>query len=108
MFLKLAAPTKKGKETIEALGLSLYRIGKDGHKALKPMAEILDQFKGTDAGLEQFKDIFGVRGGAAFGALINGAEKYKKVLEKISGSGGLTDQLAGKKMATIYYFDGEG
>ena len=100
MFLKLAAPTTKGKETIEALGLSLYRIGKDGHRALKPMTEILDQFKGTDAGLEEFKDIFGVRGGAAFGALINGAEKYKKVLEKIAGSGGLTEQLAEKKMAT--------
>lgn len=100
MFLKLAAPTKKGKETIESLGLSLYRIGKDGHRALKPISQILDQFKGTNAGLEEFQDIFGVRGGAAFGALINGAEKFKGVLEKISGSGGLTDQLAEKKMAT--------
>ena len=100
MFLRLAAPTAAGSDQIEKLGLSLYRVGKDGHRALKPLSEIMDQFRGTDAGIEEFKDIFGVRGGAAFGALISGAEKYKKVLEKIAGSGGLTDQLAGKKMAT--------
>ena len=100
MILKLANPTKKGKGVIDRLGISLYKINKDGKKVLKPLSDILDQFKETNAGLTEFQQLLGVRGGRAFGSLINGAEKYKKVLDKISGSGGLTDQLAEKKMET--------
>ena len=100
MFLRLAAPTKKGRDTIESLGLNLYKIGKDGHRALRPISDILSEFGKTNAGVKEFTDIFGVRGGQAFGALIGGAEEYRSVLKDIAGSGGLTDQLAEKKMAT--------
>lgn len=100
MFLKLSAPTKKGAETIAALGLDLYDIGENGKTRLKPLADILKQLKDSGAGVKQFKDIFGVYGQQAVGALVSGLDKYNENLEKMQGDGGLTDKLAENKRNT--------
>lgn len=100
MFLKLAAPTKKGKETIEALNLNLYEIGKNGKSKLKPLSNILKQIKDSGAGAKELKDIFGVYGQQAVGALVSSFDKYKELEDKISGSGNITEQLAQKKRNT--------
>ena len=101
MFLKLAAPTTKASEMMKNLGVTVTEIGKNGKLKLKPMSELLGEFKDSGAGIAEFKEIFGVRGGAAFSALVGNAEKYNRVLKEIRETGGgVTDRLAEQKMAT--------
>lgn len=101
MFLKLAAPTAKASKMMEALNVSVYEIGQDGHRKLKPIGDLLDEFNKSGAGIAEFKEIFGVRGGAAFSALAAKATKYKNVLKEINeNGGGISDKLAAAKMAT--------
>ena len=100
MFLKLAAPSKKGQETIDRLGINLYEIGSHGKKQLRPISELLKEFRKSGAGLTEFKDILGVRGGQAFSALVTGASKYNDLLKEIEGSGNITENLAAKKRRT--------
>ena len=101
MFLRLAAPTKKGGEMIKNMKLQLYELGENGHRQLKPIEELLAMFNKSGAGLTEYKEIFGIRGAAAFSALASGAKKYSDVLKEINeNGGGLTDRLAKRKMAT--------
>ena len=101
MFVRLAKPTSAASKLIKDLKLELFEIGKSGKRQLKPISDLLGEFKSSGAGLVEFQTIFGIRGGTAFSSLISGADKYNDVLKKIrENGGGLTQSLAEKKMAT--------
>lgn len=92
-LLKLASPTKKGKEALAAMGLTMEQLNPETHN----FQEIIGTLEGRLKTVAQASELFGVRAGPLMFQLVQqGSARFAELQEKITGTSAATDAAATK------------
>ena len=103
MLQRLASPTKKAKETMDELGISVY----DSSGRMVPAIDVIKQFEGAlDELTDEQKnkallDIFGMRGVNGMSAMLNStSEKFQEYIDATNQAGYATE-MAKSRMGEL-------
>ncbi|MEM6734479.1 MAG: phage tail tape measure protein [Bacteroidota bacterium] len=106
MIIRMIAPTNSARASMEKYGISFTKMSEDGHRVLKPLRQIVKEIDALDVSADDRKEIFGIFGGTAFGALStqrteDGGFLIDKVNNEIRNVKGISDALSKAKMETF-------
>jgi TP901 family phage tail tape measure protein len=105
MLLRMKAPTSAAKKVMDQYNLSFMETV-NGVTKMKSISSVIKDVNGKNLSPAELKDLFGVYGGSAFGALStsldeNGGLMLDNVTEKNSNAAGTASQMAAVKMKTF-------
>lgn len=99
---RILSPTKQVSEALGELGINVADL-QDGNGGLRPLADVIQILgeKGATAG--QLMEIFGLRAGPAFTALIEGGhEALREFTVELENAGGTASRIQEDSMAGLY------
>lgn len=98
---RMAAPTKESGTAMEALGLSLTKVGEDGSEEMKELDEVIGDLRKAFAGLSESekaayaKHLAGQNAMAGLLAIVNAApEDFQKLTDAVANSEGAAAAMA--------------